>query len=65
MIRYETVPSKISYQDIMFEWPRFTQVEAAAIKNFEGLKAQVVLTYQLDKAKADMDVRGWMAGRKF
>lgn len=65
MIRYETIPSKISYQDILFQWSRFTQVEAMAVKNFEGLKAQVARTYELDSAKADVEVREWIAGRKF
>jgi hypothetical protein len=65
MLRYGTTLTKISYHDIVFQWPRFTEVEAPAIKNFEELKAQVVRTYELDRAEADVDVRGWIAGRKF
>jgi hypothetical protein len=60
-----TASTHVSAKDISSKWSKFSDSEAAAIKSTEGLSAQVVKTYSLDKAKADAEVKTWMAGRTF
>ena len=57
-----TNPNNVSAQDICSRW---AQVEAAAIKNTDGLSAQVAKSYGLDKAMADAQVRAFMGTRTF
>ena len=58
-----TNPNNVSAQDICSRWAKVTQVEAAAIKNTDGLSAQVAKSYGLDKAMADAQVRAFMGTR--
>lgn len=60
-----TNPNNVSAQDICSRWAKVTQVEAAAIKNTDGLSAQLEKSYGLDKAKADAEVKAFMGSRTF
>jgi hypothetical protein len=60
-----TNPNNVSAQDICSRWAKVTQVEAAAIKNTDGLSAQVAKSYGLDKAMADAEVKAFMGTRTF
>jgi hypothetical protein len=42
-----------------------THPEALAIKNVDGLSAQVQKSYGFDKAKADAEVKQFMGDRTF
>jgi hypothetical protein len=55
----------ISAQDISSQWSKVTQTEASAIKNVDSLSAQVAKSYNLDKAKADAEVKAFMGSRTF
>ena len=55
----------VSAQDISSKWSKLTESEAAAIKNVESLSAQVAKSYNLDKAKADAEVKAFMGSRTF
>jgi hypothetical protein len=57
--------TRILAKDIHARWPKFTDSEAAAVKNHADLTAQVVKSYNMDKAQADKDVTSWVAGRSF
>jgi hypothetical protein len=60
-----TDSNHVSAQDISSKWSKVTQNEANAIKNVEGLSAQVAKSYNLDKAKADAEVKAFMGTRTF
>jgi hypothetical protein len=60
-----TNPNRVSAQDISAKWAKFTQVEADAVKNTDGLSAQVQKSYGFDKAKADAEVKQFMGARTF
>jgi hypothetical protein len=55
----------VSAKDISAKWAKFTQTEADAIKNVDGLSAQVQKSYGFDKAKADAEVKQFMGARTF
>jgi hypothetical protein len=57
--------NRVSAEDIYAKWSKVTQSEAAAIKNVDGLSAQVQKSYGFDKAKADAEVRAFMGARTF
>ena len=58
-------PNRVSAQDIYAKWSKVTQSEAAAIKDVDGLSAQVQKSYGFDKAKADAEVKQFMGARTF
>ena len=60
-----TDSNHVSAQDISSKWSKVTRNEANAIKNVEGLSAQVAKSYNLDKAKADAEVKAFMGTRTF
>jgi hypothetical protein len=60
-----TNSNRVSAQDISAKWAKVSQTEAAAIKNVDGLSAQVAKSYNLDKAKADAEVKEFMGARTF
>ena len=60
-----TNPNNVSSQDICSRWAKITQVKAAAIKNTDGLSAQVAKSYGLHKAMADAEVKAFMGTRTF
>ena len=60
-----TNPTRVSATDIASKWSKVTHPEAAAIKNVEGLSVQVQKSYGFDKAKADAEVKQFMADRTF
>jgi hypothetical protein len=60
-----TISNRVSAQDISSKWAKVSQTEANAIKNIEGLSAQVAKSYNLDKAKADGEVKAFMGTRTF
>ena len=55
--------NRVSAEDIHATWSKLTQSEAAAIKNVDGLSAQVQKSYGFDKVKADAEVRAFMGDR--
>ena len=55
----------VSPTDISVKWSKVTQAEAAAIRNTDGLSAQVQKSYGLDKMKADAEVKQFMGVRTF
>jgi len=55
----------VSAQDISSKWSKVTQTEASAIKNVDSLSAQVAKSYNLDRAKADAEVKAFMGSRTF
>jgi hypothetical protein len=55
----------VSATDICSKWSKVTQAEAAAIRNTDGLSAQVQKSYGLDKTRADADVKQFMGVRTF
>ena len=57
--------NRVSAEDITTKWAKVTQSEAAAIKNVDGLSAQVQKSYDFDKVKADSEVRAFMGARTF
>jgi len=57
--------NRISAEEISTKWAKVTQSEAAAIKNVEGLSAQVQKSYGFDKVKADAEIRAFMGARTF
>ena len=60
-----TGSTHISAKDISSKWSKVSETEASAIKNFDSLSEQVAKSYNLDKPKADAEVKAWMAGRTF
>jgi hypothetical protein len=58
-------PNQVSAKDISAKWAKVTQSEADAIKNTDGLSAQVQKSYGFDKAKADAEVKQFMGARTF
>jgi hypothetical protein len=60
-----TDSNHVCAQDISSKWSKVTQNEANAIKNVEGLSAQVAKSYNLDKAKAGAEVKAFMGTRPF
>ena len=60
-----TGSTHISAKDISSKWGKLSEAEASAVKSFDSLSAQVAKSYNLDKAKAEAEVKTWMAGRTF
>jgi hypothetical protein len=60
-----TGSNHVSAQDISSKWTKVTPSEANAIKNVESLSAQVAKSYNLDRAKADAEVKAFMGTRTF
>lgn len=60
-----TGSTQVTAKEISSKWGKFTEAEASAIRNLDGLSAQVAKSYNLDKPKADAEVKAWMAGRTF
>ena len=57
--------NRVTAKEISTKWGKLSETEASSIKNFDGLSAQVAKSYNLDKSKADAEVKAWMAGRTF
>jgi hypothetical protein len=57
--------TKIFASDIHAKWSKLNEADLAKVKSHDALSALVVKTYSLDKARADVDVTTWMAGRSF
>jgi hypothetical protein len=60
-----TIPNRVSATDISSKWSKVTHSEVVAIKNVDGLSAQVQKSYGFDKAKADAEVKQFMGNRTF
>jgi hypothetical protein len=60
-----TNSNRVSATDISSKWSKVTHPEAVAIKNVDGLSAQVQKSYGFDKAKADAEVKQFMGDRTF
>ena len=60
-----TSQNRVSAEDITNKWTNVTHSEATAIRNVEGLSAQVQKSYGFDKVKADSEVRAFMGARTF
>ena len=57
--------SRIEISDIRLKWPKFDDIELAAIKNNFDLVLQVQAKYGLDKNEAQTNVDAWANGRQF
>jgi hypothetical protein len=60
-----TGSTQVTAKEISSKWGKLTEAEASSIKNLDSLSAQVAKSYNLDKPKADAEVKAWMAGRTF
>jgi hypothetical protein len=68
MIVYEKIvasDAKILAKDIRAKWSKLDETDIKHVRSRDALSALLVKGYGLDKAKADADVTGWMAGRSF
>jgi hypothetical protein len=57
--------TKILAKDIRAKWGKLTEADAANVTSHAALSALVAKAYSLDKAKADLEVTAWQAGRNF
>ena len=57
--------NRVSTKEICAQWPKFTESEAGGLKTPESLSAHVAKSYNLPQAKAEADVKAWLAGRTF
>jgi hypothetical protein len=55
----------VTQTDIALKWSKLTGPELVAIDSPETLAAQLVKSYNLDRAKAEAEVKSWLAGRVF